>query len=81
MREKDGRYNLFKGDELGDWIIKTPSTQHKFVPLNEYTAMSLAAMVGINIPEIKLVELNKLDNLPKKLIYPNEKHAFAIKTF
>ena len=80
MKEKDGRYNLFKGDVLGDWIIKTPSIQHKFVPLNEYTAMSLASMVGINIPEIKLVELNKLDNLPQ-INLPNEKHAFAIKRF
>lgn len=40
MKERDGRYNLSKGDVLGDWIIKTPSTKHKFVPLNEYTAMS-----------------------------------------
>jgi len=28
-KEKDGRYNLSKGDDLGDWIIKTPSTRHK----------------------------------------------------
>jgi len=39
MKEQDGRDNLSKGDVLGDWIIKTPSTKHKFVPLNEYTAM------------------------------------------
>ena len=26
MKEKDGRYNLSKGDVLGDWIIKTAST-------------------------------------------------------
>ena len=25
MKEKDGRYNLSKGDVLGDWIVKTPS--------------------------------------------------------
>lgn len=80
MKEKDGRYNLSKSDMLGDWIIKTPSTKHKFVPLNEYTAMSLAKLAGINIPEIKLVELDKLDNLPQ-INLPNEKHAFAIKRF
>lgn len=33
MKEKDGRYNLSKGDMLGDWIIKTPSTKHKDVPV------------------------------------------------
>ncbi len=48
MKEQDGRYNLSKGDDLGDWIIKTPSTKHKNVPVNEYTAMSLAALVGVD---------------------------------
>ena len=80
MKEKDGRYNLSKGDVLGDWIIKTPSTKHKFLPQNEYTAMSLAGMVGVDIPEIKLVELDKLDNLPQ-INLPDEKQAFAIKRF
>lgn len=80
MKETDGRYNLSKGDALGDWIIKTPSTKHKFVPLNEYTAMSLAGLVGVNIPEIKLVELDMLDNLPQ-INLPDEKEAFAIKRF
>lgn len=80
MKEKDGRYNLSKDDALGDWIIKTPSTKHKNVPLNEYTAMSLAAMVGVDIPEIKLVDLDKLDNLPQ-INLPDEKQAFAIKRF
>ena len=80
MKEKDGRYNLTQNGELGDWIIKTPSSKHKHVPLNEYTAMSLAALAGIDIPEIKLIELNKLDNLPS-INLPNEELAFAIKRF
>ncbi len=80
MKEKDGRYNLTKNGELGDWIIKTPSTKHKNVPLNEYTAMSLADLSGIDIPDIKLIELNKLDNLPQ-INLPDEKLAFAIKRF
>lgn len=80
MKEKDGRYNLTKNGNLGDWIIKTPSTKHKNVPLNEYTAMSLAGLVGVDIPDIKLVELDKLDNLPQ-INLPDEKLAFAIKRF
>ncbi len=80
MKETDGRYNLSKGDELGDWIIKTPSTKHKNVPLNEYTTMALAAMVGIDIPDIKLVDLDKLGTLPR-INLPDEKQAFAIKRF
>lgn len=80
MKEKDGRYNLAKGDVLGDWIVKTSSTKHKDVPVNEYTAMKLAELVGVKIPEIKLVELSKLDNLPQ-INLPDEKLAFAIKRF
>ncbi|MDA3808065.1 MAG: type II toxin-antitoxin system HipA family toxin [Thiomicrorhabdus sp.] len=80
MKQQDGRYNLSKGDALGDWIIKTPSTKHKDVPVNEFTAMTLASMAGIDVPEIKLVELDKLDNLPS-INLPDEKLAFAIKRF
>lgn len=80
MKEKEGRYNLSTGDELGDWIIKTPSTQHRQVPLNEYTAMTLAALAGVDIPEIRLVDLDRLDNLPP-INLPDESRAFAIKRF
>ena len=80
MKEKDGRYNLSTEGKLGDWIIKTPSSKYKSLPLNEYTAMSLAAMVGVDIPEIKLVDLDKLDNLPQ-INLSDEKQAFAIKRF
>ncbi len=80
MKEKDGRYNLVKEGDLGDWIIKTPSTKHKNVPLNEFTDMTLASLVGVDIPEIKLVDLDKLDNLPQ-INLPDEKQAFAIKRF
>ncbi len=80
MKEKDGRYNLSRDNVLGDWIIKTPSTIHKDAPVNEYTAMRLASLVEIDIPEIKLVNLDKLDKLPH-INLPDESLAFAIKRF
>ena len=90
MREQDGRFNLTQAissddsaldsKSLGNWIIKTPSTRHAYVPLNEYTAMTLARMVGVDIPEIKLVDMSQLDNLPP-LNLPQEQYAFAIKRF
>jgi serine/threonine-protein kinase HipA len=80
MKAKDGRYNLSKGGALGDWIIKTPSTQHKDLPQNEFTAMTLASLAGVDVPEMKLVALDKLDNLPS-ISLPNEPYAFAIKRF
>jgi serine/threonine-protein kinase HipA len=81
MKERDGRYNLPAGDELGDWIIKTPSTRHRQVPTNEYTAMSLASIAGVDIPEIGLVDLDRLDNLPPINLPEGERLAFAIKRF
>lgn len=80
MKEKDGRYNLSKSGDLGDWIVKTPSTKHKDVPVNEFSAMTLASLVGVHIPEIKLVEMGQLDNLPQ-INFPDEAFAFAIKRF
>jgi len=80
MKEMDGRYQVSRSGELGDWIIKTPSTKHKNVPLNEYTAMTLAQLAGINIPDIQLINLDKLDNLPA-INLPKEKYAFAIRRF
>ncbi len=80
MKEKEGRYNLSMGNTLGDWIVKTPSTKHVNVPLNEYTVMSLARLAGVDIPEFKLVDLDKLDNLPP-IKLPDEKQAVAIKRF
>ena len=80
MKHRDGRYALARGDVLGDWIIKTPSTRHKDVPLNEFTAMTLAALAGIDVPEMKLVDIGTLDNLPPVNL-PAENPAFAIKRF
>ncbi len=80
MKEKDGRYTLSKTGVLGDWIIKTPSAKHKDVPLNEFSSMSLASLAGVNIPDIKLVELDRLNDLPQ-INLPDEKFAYAIRRF
>lgn len=80
VRNQDGRFNIGTDANQDSWIIKTPSTVHKYVPYNEFSAMRLAESVGVNIPEIKLVALSDLDNLPD-IQLPNEQHAYAIKRF
>lgn len=80
MREQDGRYQIAESGSLGDWIIKTPSTRHRFVPQNEFTAMRLAEIAGVEIPDIRLVEMDTLDQLPA-INLPDEKLAFAIRRF
>lgn len=80
MTQHNDRYTLTHDGKLGDWIVKTPSPQHQFVPENEYSMMKLAEMVGVVIPEVQLVPLNKLDNLPA-INLPNETYAYTIKRF
>ncbi len=86
MKEQDGRFTLTQVESLddafslGDWIVKTPSTQHAYVPLNEYSTMTMAKMAGIDTPEIKLVNVSQLDHLPP-INLPQEQYAFAIKRF
>lgn len=80
VRGLEGRFNIGEEGNSESWIIKTPSTVHRHVPYNEYTAMLMAQAAGVDIPEVKLVELSQLDNLPD-IQLPNETHAYAIKRF
>jgi len=77
----DGRFNIGTEQDGGDsWIVKTPSTFHSDIPLNEYTVMRLAEAISIEIPEIDLVDLTTLDNLPD-IRLPDEPKAYIIKRF
>ncbi|WP_308364363.1 MULTISPECIES: type II toxin-antitoxin system HipA family toxin [unclassified Microbulbifer] len=80
MHESDGRFNISQPDSLGEWIVKTPSTRHRDVPLNEYTAMKLAELVGVDIPEVKLIMLDQLLDLPP-INLPEEHYAYAIRRY
>ena len=80
MHQRDGRYITSQPGQLGEWIVKTPSTVHNDVPLNEYTAMQLAGLVGIDIPEIRLVKVSELSDLPD-IKLPDEEFAYAIRRF
>ena len=48
----------------GSWIVKLPSTRHGGIPENEFAMMTLAGMVGIDVPELQLVALEAIDGLP-----------------
>ena len=77
---QDGRYNISAEVGTDDWIVKTPSTHHGNVPENEYSAMKLAEAIGVDIPDITLISLGTLDNLPS-IQLPDEAHAYAIRRF
>lgn len=52
----------------GDWILKPPSFRHDGVPENEYSMMELARRIGIEVPETRLVPMNRVKGLPPELV-------------
>ena len=77
---QDGRYSINTEVGADSWIVKTPSTVHRNVPENEYSAMKLAEAIAVDIPEIALISLDSLDNLPD-IQLPDESLAYAIRRF
>jgi serine/threonine-protein kinase HipA len=59
MIERGGQFTLADGND--EWIVKPPHPTHPNVPANEYTMMRLAAVAGIQTPEVKLVKLDDVD--------------------
>jgi serine/threonine-protein kinase HipA len=51
----------------GSWIVKLPSMKHVSVPENEYSMMTLAAQIGMEVPELQLIELRSIAGLPEDL--------------
>lgn len=79
MVKRGSRFTL-SNSTLGDWIIKTPSVKHAMTPQNEFTSMTLAKAAGVNVPEIDLIPMADLDNLPE-LPGTTETMAYGIKRF
>ncbi len=48
----------------GSWIAKLASSQLTNIPENEYSMLQLAGLVGIEIPEARLVKTASIENLP-----------------
>lgn len=64
----------------GHWIVKLPSMQFPGMPENEFSMMSLAAQMGMDVPELQLVDLDALDGLPDG-IGELKGRALAVKRF
>jgi len=64
----------------GSWIVKLPSREYEGVPENEYSMMTLARLIGIDVPAIDLVDVSSIQNLPPE-IETLEGQAFVIERF
>ena len=49
----------------GSWIVKLPSLRFEGIPENEYALLTLARLVGIDVPEIQLIDIDAIANLPE----------------
>lgn len=49
----------------GSWIVKLPSQQFAGVPENEYSMMAIARQIGMDVPDIQLVDLAAINGLPE----------------
>ena len=49
----------------GSWIVKLPSRAFEGVPENEYAMMTLARMIGMDVPAVRLVDVDAIGNLPE----------------
>ena len=48
----------------GSWIVKLPSREFSGVPENEYSMMTLARLIGMDVPAVQLVDIDAIRNLP-----------------
>ena len=49
----------------GSWIVKLPSSAFPGLPEQEHAMMTLAGLVGIDVPETRLVPVDSIGNLPR----------------
>jgi serine/threonine-protein kinase HipA len=49
----------------GTWIIKLPSSTYTGVPENEFSMMTLARHLGMNIPDVRLINTGDIKGLPQ----------------
>jgi serine/threonine-protein kinase HipA len=64
----------------GSWIVKLPSARSEGVPENEYAMLTIARLIGIDVPEITLIVVDAIRGLPEG-IGDLKGQAFAIKRF
>lgn len=65
----------------GSWIVKLPAAAFPGLPEQEHAMMSLAARVGIEVPETRLVPVDSISNLPRGMGPAGGEMALAVRRF
>ncbi|MFC3727068.1 type II toxin-antitoxin system HipA family toxin [Neoaquamicrobium sediminum] len=80
VRSASGGLTIPTSGVGGNRIVKLPSREFANVPENEFSMMSLARMVGINVPAIGLIDVRSIGNLPDGIEKIGQQ-AFVIERF
>ncbi|GAA2414271.1 HipA domain-containing protein [Streptomyces glaucosporus] len=81
MLARGDRLTVPAAGEYGDWLVKFPDYRHPDVPRNEFTMMSLAGDVGLDVPDVRLLHRDELDGLPDRMWPNDEVWAYAVRRF
>ncbi len=65
----------------GSWIVKLPADRFDGVPESEFSFMTIARQIGIDVPEIGLVDIKEVEGLPDGLGELRGNKAFFIRRF
>lgn len=68
FKQASGRFAISTQGLNGSWIVKFPSGQYPGIAENEFSMMTLAKSIGINVPEIELLDIDDIDNLPQNFL-------------
>ncbi|MEP6590268.1 MAG: type II toxin-antitoxin system HipA family toxin [Gemmatimonadota bacterium] len=64
----------------GDWILKLPSGNYGDLPRHEHAMLELARATGLSVPQLRLVKLSDVENLPEDIPW-REDVALAVRRF
>jgi serine/threonine-protein kinase HipA len=73
------RWSVATLDEPGDWIVKLPASERPAIVENEFAIMSLARSCGLDVPEIRTIDIDDIDDLDEHL--RTGPRAYAIRRF
>ncbi|WP_417552671.1 type II toxin-antitoxin system HipA family toxin [Marinomonas fungiae] len=80
VQQRHGGLTIPATGQGGSWIVKLPSSRFDAVPENEYSMMTLARMLGMDVPETQLLPIDQIANIPNGIGRFGDS-AFAIKRF
>lgn len=81
MLRQGDRFTLPGATDLGDYIVKPPSSDYHGLPMIEAAAMKTARAVGIETPEVMLVPPDHVDDLTNFSGFRPDEPFYAVRRF